>query len=235
MLVHPSVLIGTVGRSPEVSLGPFDASAPNLQNTPRVSRGLRGSVPTRPERVTPPLGFLFVAPRLRSTLPSDIASRRCPCALLLLRPHVPGERTCTSEHQDMPGTHGSRWSGAGHRVRCSDVILIEVPSSACHGGMLSRGNDHSHEEETSGDSTPHRTNFMVASTGTPAPCSSASSTGMGRSSCTGICQLALAPVFRPSRPLGRTLSSVSNACSPGTWLADLCAQQGIPFILGHAL
>jgi hypothetical protein len=31
------------------------------------------------------------------------------------------------------------------------------------------------------------------------------------------------------------LSSRSNACSPGTWLADLCAQEGIPFVLGPAL
>jgi len=30
-------------------------------------------------------------------------------------------------------------------------------------------------------------------------------------------------------------SSVSNVSSPGTWLADLCAQEGIPFVLGHAL
>jgi transposase len=26
-----------------------------------------------------------------------------------------------------------------------------------------------------------------------------------------------------------------NASSPGTWLADLCAQEGFPFVLGHAL
>jgi transposase len=36
-------------------------------------------------------------------------------------------------------------------------------------------------------------------------------------------------------PIGPTLSSLSNACSPGTWLADLCDQEGIPFVLGHAL
>jgi transposase len=28
---------------------------------------------------------------------------------------------------------------------------------------------------------------------------------------------------------------VSNVCSRGTWLADLCAPEGIPFVLGHAL
>jgi transposase len=30
-------------------------------------------------------------------------------------------------------------------------------------------------------------------------------------------------------------SSVSKVSSPGTWLADLWAQEGIPFVLGHAL
>jgi hypothetical protein len=29
--------------------------------------------------------------------------------------------------------------------------------------------------------------------------------------------------------------SVSNASSPGTWLAALCAREGMPFVLGHAL
>jgi hypothetical protein len=26
-----------------------------------------------------------------------------------------------------------------------------------------------------------------------------------------------------------------NVSSPGTWLADWCAREGIPFVLGHAL
>jgi transposase len=29
--------------------------------------------------------------------------------------------------------------------------------------------------------------------------------------------------------------SALSACSPGTWLADLCEDEGIPFVLGHAL
>jgi hypothetical protein len=28
---------------------------------------------------------------------------------------------------------------------------------------------------------------------------------------------------------------VLHACSPGTWLADLCEDEGMPFVLGHAL
>jgi hypothetical protein len=37
------------------------------------------------------------------------------------------------------------------------------------------------------------------------------------------------------RPLEQGSSSRPNACSRGTWLADLCAREGIPFGLGHAL
>ena len=32
-----------------------------------------------------------------------------------------------------------------------------------------------------------------------------------------------------------TASWWPTVSSPGTWLADLCAQAGIPFVLGHAL
>jgi transposase len=36
------------------------------------------------------------------------------------------------------------------------------------------------------------------------------------------------------RPIERIAWSASKASSPGTWLADLGTQEGIPFILGHA-
>src|SRR5262245_24689065 len=54
------------------------------------------------------------------------------------------------------------------------LILIEAPSSAYHSGMLSLGNNHSHEEETSCASTPRNTHFTAASTCMPAPCTSVS-------------------------------------------------------------
>ncbi|MGH8056193.1 MAG: hypothetical protein ACREOH_02990, partial [Candidatus Entotheonellia bacterium] len=59
-------------------------------------------------------------------------------------------------------------------VGCTPLILIEAPSSAYRRGMLSLGKHHSPEEETSGDSTPTRTNFTVASICMPVPCPSAS-------------------------------------------------------------
>jgi transposase len=36
-------------------------------------------------------------------------------------------------------------------------------------------------------------------------------------------------------PTAKTWWSASNVFSPGTWLADLCTREGIPFVLGHAL
>jgi hypothetical protein len=54
------------------------------------------------------------------------------------------------------------------------LILIEAPSSAYHHGMLALGQQSKKEEETSCDSTPSNTSFIVASISTPAACISAS-------------------------------------------------------------
>jgi hypothetical protein len=59
-----------------------------IQHAPIVDGGLCGRVPARPERTTPHIRFVFLAPHLRSTLPSDASSRRRPCASLVLRLHV---------------------------------------------------------------------------------------------------------------------------------------------------
>src|SRR5262249_18803120 len=55
------------------------------------------------------------------------------------------------------------------------LILIEAPSSAYHGGMLNWEKcSLANEEETSCDSTPNSTNFIVVSTCMLAPCTSVS-------------------------------------------------------------
>ena len=46
-----------------------------IKYTPPVDGGLYGRVPTRPERTTPHIRFVSLAPHLRSTLPSDPTSR----------------------------------------------------------------------------------------------------------------------------------------------------------------
>jgi hypothetical protein len=61
-------------RSHATSQGTVEISRGKTQNLPHVNagfikhapladRGLHGHVPTRPERTTPPIRFLFVAPR----------------------------------------------------------------------------------------------------------------------------------------------------------------------------
>src|SRR6266511_4555144 len=76
---------------------------------------------------------------------------------------------------------------------------------------------------------------MVASTCTLGRCMPVSLTSTARLSAIATCKRTRRRFLRLSHPIGTILSSPSNACSPGTWLADLCAREGIPFVLGHAL
>jgi hypothetical protein len=77
-----------------------------IKHAPFADGGLRGHVPTRPERTTPHIRFLFVAPRFWIGLPPDLASRRrpCPSPCLRLRENLawglPPHKFCA-----MPGTH----------------------------------------------------------------------------------------------------------------------------------
>src|SRR5262252_7166473 len=96
-----------------------------------------------------------------------------------LWPHnAGGERRPTSTEVRM-STEPALWA-----VRSTALILIEAPSPAYPGGMLVVGKSLSKEEETSCDSTPPSTHFTAASTYTPEPCTSASSTRAARFSCT---------------------------------------------------
>src|SRR5512135_3598310 len=64
----------------------------------------------------PPIRFLFVRSRLRSTLPSDLASRRRPCASLALHLHQAVQGTCTPRLSNMLGTQQNRFA-VGQRLR----------------------------------------------------------------------------------------------------------------------
>ena len=46
-----------------------------IKHAPTVDGGLCGRVPARPERTTPPIRFVSLAPPVRSTRPSDPTSR----------------------------------------------------------------------------------------------------------------------------------------------------------------
>jgi hypothetical protein len=56
----------------------------------------------------PRIRFLFVGSRLRSALPSDLASRRRPCASLALHLHQVVQGTCTPRLSNMLGTRRNR-------------------------------------------------------------------------------------------------------------------------------
>ena len=92
------------GRGPpEVSSDAFPAHPPNLPPRPLMTVDFAVIRPlVRPGR--PRIRFLSIGSRLCSTLPSDPASRRRPCASLALRRHQAGQRTSTSKLPNMLGT-----------------------------------------------------------------------------------------------------------------------------------
>ena len=85
-LSHDSV---TCRRSPEVSSTAFDAQPPDLPPVPLMDMGFAVICPLARHR-RPHIRFLFIGSRVCSTLLSDPASRRRPCASLTLRLHQVG-------------------------------------------------------------------------------------------------------------------------------------------------
>src|SRR5947209_1528430 len=67
-------------------------------------------MPARPA-LTPQIRFLYIGSRVCSTLLSDPASRRHPCASLSLHLHQVVKRTFTFELSNMLGTHRDRGNG----------------------------------------------------------------------------------------------------------------------------
>src|SRR2546422_110405 len=76
----------TNGRSPEVSSTAFRTQPPNLQPAPLMDMGFAVNCPLARRRM-PQIRFLYIGSYVCSALLSDPASRRRPCALLLLHLH----------------------------------------------------------------------------------------------------------------------------------------------------
>src|ERR1700756_2559310 len=95
---------GTCGRPPEVSSTAFNAQPPNLQPAPLMDMDFAVLCPLVRRRM-PHIRFLSIGSRLCSTLLSDPASRRRPCASLSLHLHQAVKRTFTSKLSNMLGTH----------------------------------------------------------------------------------------------------------------------------------
>ena len=91
------------------------------------------------------------------------------------------------------------------------------------------------EEETSCDSTPNRTSFTVVSTCTPAACTSASWNQDGEVLLHRDMKAAPGPFLQAIAPYREDVVVCVECIFTWYWLADLCAHEGIPFVLGHAL
>ena len=85
--------------------------------------GLRDQLPARPT-LTPEIRFLYIGSSICSTLPSDPASRRRPCASLSLHLYQVVKRTFTSKLSNMHGVQ--------HKVEplgsSSGVLWICLPA-----------------------------------------------------------------------------------------------------------
>src|ERR1700691_4092240 len=95
---------GTCDRPPEVSSTAFNAQPPNLQPAPLMDMDFAVLCPLVRRRM-PHIRFLSIGSRLCSTLLSDSASRRRPCASLSLLLHQDVKGTFTPKLLNMLGTH----------------------------------------------------------------------------------------------------------------------------------
>jgi hypothetical protein len=120
---------------------------------------------------------------------------------------------------------------------CITLILIEAPSSADRRGMLALGTPRKRpqEEETSGDSTPHRTSSPVASTCTPGPWSLCIVNQDGAVVLHRHLRAAPEPFLPAIVPSRENMVVSVEGLFTWYWLADLGLQAGMPFVLGHAL
>jgi len=105
-LAAPLVTQDSYGRSPVISSTAFHARPLNLPPGSLMDMGFAIMCSlARPRR--PLIQFLFISPRFCSTLPSDPASRRRPCASLSLHLHRVVKRTSASKLSNMHGVHKS--------------------------------------------------------------------------------------------------------------------------------
>ena len=100
----------TNGRSPEVSSTAFRTQPPDLQPVPLMDMDFVVSGQLVQHRM-PQIRFLYIGSYVCSTLLSDPASRRRPCASLSLHLHQVVKRTFPFELSNMLGTQ--RKKGAG--------------------------------------------------------------------------------------------------------------------------
>jgi len=120
----------TRSRSPEVSSTAFRTQPPNLQPVPLMNMGFVVIGQLARHRM-PQIRFLYIGSCVCSTLPPDPASRRRPCASLLLHLHQVVERTFTPELSNMLGTPMKTrrvWTSPGREGTAVRLLLAELYS-----------------------------------------------------------------------------------------------------------
>jgi len=93
----------TCSGSPQVSSTAFCAQPPNLRSASLIDMGF--AIICSLARSRRRSGFLYIGSRVCSTLPSDPASQRRPCASLSLHLYQVVKRTFTFKLSSMLGTH----------------------------------------------------------------------------------------------------------------------------------
>jgi len=124
---HESV---TRSRSPEVSSTAFRTQPSDLQPVPLMDMGFAVSCPLARHRM-PLIRFLYIGSYVCSTLPSDPASRRRPCASLSLHPHQVVKGTFTPKLSNMLGTQRERGTAYGSPSQVFVVIAAAAPMGRC--------------------------------------------------------------------------------------------------------
>ena len=107
----------TRSRSPEVSSTAFRTQPPNLQPVPLMDMGF-AVIGQFARHCMPQIRFLYIGSYVCSTLLSDPASRRRPCASLSLHLHQVVKRTFTFELSNMLGTPYKKGVPSPERPSC---------------------------------------------------------------------------------------------------------------------
>ena len=117
-----------------------------------------------------------------------------------------------------------------HAVDTYGGPLLGIPPWYAGAGKTTSG-----EEETSCDSTRNNTSFTVALTCTPGPWSVCVLKRDGEVLLHRNMKAAPEPFLKAMVPYRDDLVVCVECMFTWYWLADLCVQEGIPFVLGHAL
>ena len=102
-----------------------------IKHAPTVDGGLCCCVPARPERPTPWIRCVSLAPHVRSTLPSDLASRQCPGASLVLRLHAHLDRRLSLPSMTACTAHTLRLRRGRQRERGTSGRCLPSPAAGC--------------------------------------------------------------------------------------------------------